>query len=58
MKRTNKISDITRFHIYAAVRDTHTLPPSSLELTVTTTDPIVMSEMTREKTCMDCAFGA
>jgi hypothetical protein len=36
---------------------THTLPPSSFELTVTTTEPMVTSEMTREKTCIDCSFG-
>ncbi len=37
---------------------THTFPPRSFELTVTTTEPTVISEMTREKTCIDCSFGA
>lgn len=36
---------------------THTLPPSSFELTVTTTEPTVTSEMTSEKTCIDWSFG-
>lgn len=30
-----------------------TFPPNSFELTVTTTDPIVIREITSEKTCID-----
>ena len=37
---------------------THTFPPRSFEFTVTTTDPMVMSEMTSENTCIDCSLGA
>ena len=36
---------------------TYTLPPSSFELTVITTDPIVTREMTRENTFIDCSGG-
>lgn len=36
----------------------YTLPPSSFELTVTTTVPMVIKEMTSEKTCIDCSCGA
>jgi hypothetical protein len=38
-------------------RWTYTLPPSNLELTVMTTDPMVTSEMTSENTFIDCSGG-
>jgi hypothetical protein len=37
--------------------ETYTLPPSNLELTVMTTDPMVTREMTRENTFIDCSGG-
>ena len=36
---------------------TYTLPPSNLELTVMTTDPMVTREMTSENTFIDCSGG-
>jgi hypothetical protein len=38
-------------------RLTYTLPPSNLEFTVMTTDPMVTSEMTSENTFIDCSGG-
>lgn len=39
------------------MRCTHTFPPSSLVLIVTTAEPMVTSEMTREKTWRDWSLG-
>jgi hypothetical protein len=44
-------------HMIVQSRLTYTLPPSNLELTVMTTDPMVTREMTREKTFIDCSGG-
>jgi len=44
-------------HMLIQDYETHTLPPSSLELTVMTTDPMVTSEITSEKTFIDCSGG-
>lgn len=38
--------------------EAYTLPPKSLELIVTTTDPMAIKEMTSENTCIACSLGA